>query len=265
MKSKKGKILFISIIILIIVAFFIFFQFKDSMENKKIENQKNLVANSKAVVYYSTTIDPSKRESIANFISKDNQVSPYYMDGLELGSVAYSPEDQTILLEDKYTLKFVTNNGMTSKKFKNPEYTGIKTGYLTKGHTFYSMNNTGIQEFNGAGYYSTIRYGNEQYVDSTLIEEWVQAVADNGMDTLYSLVCYVPSAEDGQKHRIVESTLTDDKKFDTTIIKELEEFEGLQNIEVIGNLTFKDGHLYSLLFYTDKNEVWKYDILFIAK
>lgn len=259
MNKKKLMIITVSMTVILIIALLITFINKNDSEAISTNNSKHLYSNSKAVIYYSTTIDYTLN-SVANFVSKDNFVSGYKMDGLELGSTTFDEKSKTILLEDQNSFKFVTDQGIETKKFKNPEHTGISTGHLSKGNTFYSLNNTGVQNVNGTGYYSTIRYGNTDYVNQTLIEEWVQSTTDNDNDTIYSFINYFHSEKIGERNRLVQSKLDNKNKFQTTTIDDLEVLHNFKSIEMLANFVYKDNKLYNIINYTDKQNETHYDL-----
>lgn len=258
MKSKKW-IIVISVIIIAVIIFAIVMMTKQS--NDTISDEDLLYSDSKAVIYYSTTVD-NTFNSVAAFVSKDNTVKGYAMDGLELGSSTYSEKTKTILLEDKNSLKFVTDDGIQTAKFDNPEYTATSKGFLSKNNTFYSVNNTGVQEQNGEGYYSTIRYGNKDYTDSQLVDDWTQAVGNNGEDTIYSFVNYVSIKDEDatDNYRLIQSKLNDKKEFETTTIDELTSLNKLKDISIFNDFVYKDGVLYNLLNYKDDNNEVKTDL-----
>ncbi|MEL5987989.1 hypothetical protein AAF454_06125 [Kurthia gibsonii] len=258
MKSKKW-IIVISVIIIAVIIFAIVMMTKQS--NDTISDEDHLYSDSKAVIYYSATVD-NTFNSVAAFVSKDNTVKGYAMDGLEFGSSTYNEKTKTILLEDKNSLKFVTDDGIQTAKFDNPEYTATSKGFLSKNNTFYSVNNTGVQEQNGEGYYSTIRYGNKDYTDSQLVGDWIQAVGNNGEDTIYSFVNYVSiKGEDAtDNYRLIQSKLNDKKEFETTTIDELTSLNKLKDISIFNDFVYKDGVLYNLLNYKDDNNEVKTDL-----
>ena len=239
--------------------------FVDPSLTSKKDNMKNLIQTSKAVVYYTTTIDVAQkdRESWALFISKDHQASVHRMKGLDLGTLYYEPQEKTLLLEDSDSLQFVTDDGIQKQTFSQKEHTGTSVGYLTKKQTFYSMNNTGILESKNKGYESTLRYGNAQKVNSTTIPEWVQATADNGLDTIYSLVNYIPDESGSEYFRIVQSTLDDTHVFPTHTLGEIMKFSDTQSPTLLSNMYYDAQHLYGIISYSsDKDEdSIHYDIL----
>lgn len=257
MKSIKRIFLSVLIILMIALGIYMFIQ-KNQSTAPVIEDStkeaKGYVKNSKAVIYFSTPLDVENRESYAFFISNDNQATALKMDGLEFGSIAYSAEAKTILLEDENNLKFVSDQGVRAQTFNNPEYTGTDNGYLTKGQTFYSMNNTGVQDFNGPGYYSTLRYGNAEQVNHVLIDDWVQEVADNGKDTIYSLVNYSISEEKSSIFKLIQSSLTNDNTFKTTTLKELSAINKMDSAAIVDGLIYSKGHLYGLLEHSKEKE-----------
>lgn len=252
----------ISAIVLVLILIFVTITLVNNETtktmNEDISKTKQLYSDSKAVIYYSTTIDYDFN-SVVSFVSKDNTVKGYKMDGLELGSTTYNDKNKMILLEDKNSLKFVSNQGIETKSFENPEHTGISTGYLSKNNTFYSLNNTGIQDYNGPKYYSTIHYGNPDMIDLKTIEEWVQASADNGKDTIFSFVNYTGKNSEN-RYRLVQSKLDDTNTFNTTTIDNFKEFNDLNEVSLMSNFVYKNGILYNIISTENKQKELNYSL-----
>lgn len=73
----KLSVLGLIVIVIIGIAFYFTNNDKASLASKDVfidKLQKDLIKNSKAVVYYSTTIDAPTKNSLALFISNDNKV-----------------------------------------------------------------------------------------------------------------------------------------------------------------------------------------------
>lgn len=251
----KLSVLGLIVIVIIGIAFYFTNNDKASLASKDVfidKLQKDLIKNSKAVVYYSTTIDAPTKNSLALFISNDNKVQALKMDGLELGSTTYNDDQKTLLVEDKNSLKFITDAGITTQTFKQNEHTGTKTGYLSKGRTFYSLYNTGVLKDNG--YESTIRYGNTEKTNQLSVSEWAREATDNGVDTIYAMVEYYPSANEGAAFRLVQAKLDKHNSLKEKKISELSAISNLENSNFISGLHYKDHHIYSIFSNTGEDE-----------
>ena len=114
MEKRKFGVLGLIIVVIISVAFYFTNNDKASLASKDVfidKLQKDLINNSKAVGYYSTTIDALTRNSLALFISNDNKVQAD-----ELGSTTYNDDQKTLLVEDKNSLKFITTQTFKQNK-----------------------------------------------------------------------------------------------------------------------------------------------------
>lgn len=121
--------------------------------------EKELLKNTKAIIYLSTTADQdmdNKGVSYGVFVQDDHSVQALAMKGLELGSVAIGKNQ--VLLEDKNNINIISDN---TKQFKmdTPQYTGERTGYLPEKELFFSIYNSGFVE---DGYSSDVRYGDSK-------------------------------------------------------------------------------------------------------
>lgn len=114
LEKWKFGVLGLIIVVIISVAFYFTNNDKASLASKDVfidKLQKDLINNSKAVGYYSTTIDAPTRNSLALFISNDNKVQA---DGLD--STTYNDDQKTLLVEDKNSLKFITTQTFKQNK-----------------------------------------------------------------------------------------------------------------------------------------------------
>lgn len=181
------KIIFIGISLIIIFIVIILFKqqnIEDSSQFLSADNvDKNLLKNTKAIIYFSTTADQdfdNKGLSYSVFVKEDHSTQALAMNGLELGSIAVG--NNQLLLEDKNSIRIVGDN-MKQFTMDTPQYTGERTGYLSSQDLFVSIYNSGLKE---SGYNSDVRYGNAEKmnVDSIPYYILISGVTEKGVNIL---------------------------------------------------------------------------------
>lgn len=181
------KVIFIGISLIIIFIGIILFKqqnTKDSSQFLVAENvDKELLKNSKAVIYFSTTADQdfdNKGLSYSVFVKKDHSTQALTMNGLELGGIAVGKN--RLLLEDKNTIRIVDGD-IKQFNMDTPQYTGERTGYLPSQDLFFSIYNSGFKE---SGYNSDVRYGNAEKINVDSIPYYIliSGVTEKGINIL---------------------------------------------------------------------------------
>lgn len=178
--NVKKKVLIGAILLIIIVLIISLTKVKNALDTSLFLSKENfeedLLGNTKAIIYLSTTADQdidNKGLSYGVFVQEDNSIQTLAMKGLELGSIAVGNEQ--ILLEDKNNINIISEN---IKKFHmdTPQYTGERTGYLAEQELFFSIYNSGFVE---DGYSSDVRYGNSKGFNVDSIPYYIVASGTN--------------------------------------------------------------------------------------
>ncbi|WP_432354387.1 hypothetical protein [Sporosarcina sp. A2] len=207
---------------------------------------KNLLENTKAIIYLSTTADQdidNKGVSYGVFVQDDNSVQALSMKGLELGSIAVG-KDQ-ILLEDKNNINIISDN---IKKFKmdTPQYTGERTGYLSEKELFFSIYNSGFVE---DGYSSDVRYGDSKGFNVDSIPYYIVAsgTTENSVHIL---------TQDFDENRFFLKEVTFDKEVKVNDVTTIQS-ESTENMQVLAPVLSDENYYYLILstIISDTNEV----------
>lgn len=208
-------------------------------------SEKELLKNTKAIIYLSTTADQdidNKGLSYGVFVQDDDSVQALAMKGLELGSVAVG-KDQ-ILLEDKNNINIISD---TIKKFKmdTPQYTGERTGYLSGKELFFSIYNSGFVE---DGYSSDVRYGDSKGFNVDSIPYYIVASG-----TTENSVHILTQDFETNKYDLKEVTFDEELKIkDITTIQS----ESTENMQVLAPILSDENYYYLILstIINDTNE-----------
>ncbi|WP_039044301.1 hypothetical protein [Sporosarcina sp. ZBG7A] len=208
-------------------------------------SEKELLKNTKAIIYLSTTADQdidNKGLSYGVFVQDDDSVQALAMKGLELGSVAVG-KDQ-ILLEDKNNINIISD---TIKKFKmdTPQYTGERTGYLSEKELFFSIYNSGFVE---DGYSSDVRYGDSKGFNVDSIPYYIVASG-----TTENSVHILTQDFETNKYELKEVTFDEELKItDITTIQS----ESTENMQVLAPILSDENYYYLILstIINDTNE-----------
>lgn len=208
-------------------------------------SEKELLKNTKAIIYLSTTADQdidNKGLSYGVFVQDDDSVQALAMKGLELGSVAVG-KDQ-ILLEDKNNINIISD---TIKKFKmdTPQYTGERTGYLSGKELFFSLYNSGFVE---DGYSSDVRYGDSKGFNVDSIPYYIVASG-----TTENSVHILTQDFETNKYDLKEVTFDEDLTIiDITTIQS----ESTENMQVLAPILSDENYYYLILstIINDTNE-----------
>ncbi|VDG97979.1 Uncharacterised protein [Lysinibacillus sphaericus] len=208
-------------------------------------SEKELLKNTKAIIYLSTTADQdidNKGLSYGVFVQDDDSVQALAMKGLELGSVAVG-KDQ-ILLEDKNNINIISDN---IKKFKmdTPQYTGERTGYLSGKELFFSIYNSGFVE---DGYSSDVRYGDSKGFNVDSIPYYIVASG-----TTENSVHILTQDFETNKYELKEVTFDEELKInDITTIQS----ESTENMQVLAPILSDENYYYLILstIINDTNE-----------
>lgn len=208
-------------------------------------SEENLLKNTKAIIYLSTTADQdidNKGLSYGVFVQDDNSIQALAMKGLELGSIAVG-KDQ-ILLEDKNNINILSNN---IKKFKmdTPQYTGERTGYLPEKELFFSIYNSG---FTDNGYNSDVRYGDSKGFNVDSIPYYIVAsgTTENSIHIL---------TQDFETNRFNLKEVTFDEKLKINDITTLQTLS-TENMQVLAPIVLDESYYYLILstIISDTNE-----------
>lgn len=208
-------------------------------------SEKELLQNTKAIIYLSTTADQdidNKGVSYGVFVQDDNSVQALPMKGLELGSIAVG-KDQ-ILLEDKNNINIISDN---IKKFKmeTPQYTGERTGYLPGNELFFSIYNSGFVE---DGYSSDVRYGDSKGFNVDNIPYYIVAsgTTENSVHIL---------TQDFETNRFDLKEVTFDDEFKINDITTIQS-ESTENMQVLAPILSDENYYYLILstIISDTNE-----------
>ncbi|MCM3758922.1 hypothetical protein M3197_15890 [Sporosarcina aquimarina] len=208
-------------------------------------SEKELLQNTKAIIYLSTTADQdidNKGVSYGVFVQDDNSVQALPMKGLELGSIAVG-KDQ-ILLEDKNNINIISDN---IKKFKmdTPQYTGERTGYLPGNELFFSIYNSGFVE---DGYSSDVRYGDSKGFNVDSIPYYIVASG-----TTENSVPILTQDFETNRFSLKEVTFGEELKInDRTTIQS----ESTENMQVLAPILSDENYYYLILstIISDTNE-----------
>ncbi|MCG7346476.1 hypothetical protein MHZ92_20435 [Sporosarcina sp. ACRSL] len=133
----------------------------------------DLLTNTEAILYFSTTADQDMNRdglSFAVFVDSEGKTKLFEMDGLELGTV-YATED-TFFMEDRGHVYLATSDGTETFSMPTEEHTGEVTDYNEDEGLFYSVYNSGFTE--DGGYMSNIRFGNEEGFETVNIPYYLQ-------------------------------------------------------------------------------------------
>lgn len=197
---------------------------------------KDILENTKAIIYLSTTADQdidNKGLSYGVFVQEDHSVQAFPMNGLELGSIAVG-NDQ-ILLEDKNNISIL---GDQPKNFEmeKPQYTGERTGYLSNPDLFFSIYNSGFVE---NGYSSEVRYGDSKGFQVDTIPYYIAAsgTTDNSVEIL------TQDLEENQLH-------LKEVKFDNELnVKDITavQTESKENMQVLAPILSDESYYYMVL------------------
>lgn len=208
-------------------------------------SEKELLKNTKAIIYLSTTADQdidNKGLSYGVFVQDDDSVQALAMKGLELGSVAVG-KDQ-ILLEDKNNINIISD---TIKKFKmdTPQYTGERTGYLSGKELFFSIYNSGFVE---DGYSSDVRYGDSKGFNVDSIPYYIVAsgTTENSVHIL---------TQDFETNKYDLKEVTFDEELNITDIITIQS-ESTENMQVLAPILSDENYYYLILstIINDTNE-----------
>ncbi|WP_025783651.1 hypothetical protein [Sporosarcina sp. D27] len=208
-------------------------------------SKKELLQNTKAIIYLSTTADQdidNKGVSYGVFVQDDNSVQALPMKGLELGSIAVG-KDQ-ILLEDKNNINIISDN---IKKFKmeTPQYTGERTGYLSGKELFFSIYNSGFVE---DGYSSDVRYGDSKGFNVDNIPYYIVASG-----TTENSVHILTQDFETNRFNLKEVTFAEELKInDITTVQS----ESTENMQVLAPILSDENYYYLILstIINDTNE-----------
>lgn len=208
-------------------------------------SEKELLKNTKAIIYLSTTADQdidNKGLSYGVFVQDDDSVQALAMKGLELGSVAVG-KDQ-ILLEDKSNINIISD---TIKKFKmdTPQYTGERTGYLSGKELFFSIYNSGFVE---DGYSSDVRYGDSKGFNVDSIPYYIVA-SGTTEDSVHILT------QDFETNRFNLKEVTFDEELKINDITTIQS-DSTENMQVLAPILSDENYYYLILstIINDTNE-----------
>lgn len=199
-------------------------------------SDKNILANTKAIIYLSTTADQDidgKGVSYGVFVQEDHSVQALAMKGLELGSVAVG-KDQ-LLLEDKNNVTLISDQ---TKKFKmdTPQYTGERTGYLPEKDLFFSIYNSGFVE---EGYSSDVRYGDSKGFHVESIPYYIAASGTTGK----SVDILTQDLEENEFHL---KEVTFDEGLNVKDIAPIQ-VESTENMQVLAPVLSDESHYYLII------------------
>ena len=198
--------------------------------------EKELLKNTKAIIYLSTTADQdmdNKGVSYGVFVQDDHSVQALAMKGLELGSVAIGKNQ--VLLEDKNNINIISDN---TKQFKmdTPQYTGERTGYLPEKELFFSTYNSGFVE---DGYSSDVRYGDSKDFNVDSIPYYIVAsgITENMVPIL---------TQDFAKNRFDLREVTFDEKLKINDLTTIQS-ESTENMQVLAPILSDENNYYLIL------------------
>lgn len=208
-------------------------------------SEENLLKNTKAIIYLSTTADQdidNKGLSYGVFVQDDNSIQALAMKGLELGSIAVGKDE--ILLEDKNSINIISDQ---IKKFKmdTPQYTGERTGYLPEKELFFSIYNSGFTE---NGYSSDVRYGDSKGFNVDSIPYYIVASG-----TTENSVHILTQDSETNRFNLKEITFDEELKInDLTTIQTL----STENMQVLAPILSDESYYYLILstISSDTNE-----------
>jgi hypothetical protein len=205
--------------------------------------RENFLQDKQAIVYFSTTVPQNAFNdglSYAVFVDDQGRAKSWKMDGLELGSMA--AHSNQVFVEEKEKVRLVGNRYQVFP-MKDKQFTGERTGYLEKGHFFYSIYNSGFDE--RGGYRSDVRWGNDKGFQTGTIPYYIRS-----------------SGEDGEHFYILTMDFTKDNKCylkEINIINQKVEIKSLTEWRQSENSAFlssilADEHYFYVVLYGEESD-----------